>query len=147
MEHIVYRGAHLRYSTVAVAAPGPRPRGVRVHGRKREPVEPPLQAHVANLPQHRQSALTLGRGLPMHQRRAHRASGKAQREILARPLGDLKRLVDVAQRGVVGQQHSARYRETVGVRDDEGMRHRVGPPGHGQRPVVIVAPPRTAQRP
>ena len=27
------------------------------------------------------------------------------------------------------------------------MRHRVGPPGHGQRPVVILAPPRTAQRP
>ena len=27
------------------------------------------------------------------------------------------------------------------------MRHRVGPAGHGQRPVVIVAPPRTAQCP
>ena len=49
----------------------------------------------------------------MHQRHAQRPPGKAQREILARPLGDLKRLVDVVERGVVGQQHSIRYRTTV----------------------------------
>ena len=75
MEQIVYRGAHLGYSTVAVAAPGPLPRGVHVHGRKQELVEPPLQAHVADLPQHRQSALTLRRGLPMHQRHTQRHTG------------------------------------------------------------------------
>ena len=70
--------------------------------------EPPVQAHVADLPQHRQSALTLGRGLPMHQRESQRHPGKAQRDILTRSLGDLKRLLDVAQRGVVGQQHPGR---------------------------------------
>ncbi len=114
-EQIVYRCAHLGYGTVAVAAPGPLPRGVHVHGRKRVLVEPPVQAHVADLPQHRQSALTLRRGVPMHQRHTQRPPGQAQREILTRSLDDLQRLLDVAQRGVVGQQHSARYRETVGV--------------------------------
>ena len=83
----------------------------------------------------------------MHQRDAQRAPGQAQRDILTRSLGDLQRLLDVAQRGVVGQQHPARYRGTVGVCDDDGMRHRVGAAGHGQRPVEVVAPPRTAQRP
>ena len=83
----------------------------------------------------------------MHQRETQRPPGKAQRDILTRSLGDLQRLLDVAQRGVVGQQHPARYRETVGECDDQGMRHRVGAAGHGQRPVVVVAPPRTAQRP
>jgi hypothetical protein len=39
----------------------------------------------------------------MHQRKAQRPPGTAQREILARSLGDLQRLLDVAQRGVVGQ--------------------------------------------
>ena len=64
-----------------------------------------MQAHVADLPEHLQSALTLCRGVPMHQRDAQRAPGKAQREILTRSLGDPQRLLDVAQRGVVGQQH------------------------------------------
>ena len=81
-EQIVHGGAHLRYSTVAVAAPGPLPRGVHVDDRKQEQVEPPVQAHVADLPQHRQSALTLRRGVPMHQRDAQRVPGKAQRDIL-----------------------------------------------------------------
>ena len=40
-EQIVYRCAHLRYGTVAVAAPGPLPRGVHVDDRKQEQVEPP----------------------------------------------------------------------------------------------------------
>jgi hypothetical protein len=105
--------AHLGYGTVAVAAPGPLPRAPHVEDRKHEQVEPPAQAHVADLPQHRQSALTLGRGLPMHQCHAQRPPGRAQREILAQPLSDRQRLVDVAERGVVGQQHSIRYRTTV----------------------------------
>ena len=46
----------------------------------------------------------------MHQRDAQREPGKAQREILTRSLGDPQRLLDVAQRGVVGQQHPTRYR-------------------------------------
>ena len=91
----------------------------------------------------------------MHQRDAQRAPGKAEREILARSLGDLKRLLDVAQRGVVGQQHPGRYRETVGVCDDD--RHatsgrRCGPwpaPGrrssrHPARPSAHRAVPRVA---
>ena len=51
----------------------------------------------------------------MHQRDAQREPGKAQREILTRSLGDPQRLLDVAQRGVVGQQHPTAYRQTVAV--------------------------------
>jgi hypothetical protein len=59
-------------------------------------------------------------------------------------LGARERLLDVAQGGVVGQQHPVRDRGTVGERDDGGMRPWVGPACHGQRPVEVVAPPRTA---
>ena len=83
----------------------------------------------------------------MQQRHTQDPPGIAQRDILTPSLRDLKRLLEVAQRRVVGQQHSAHYRESVGVGVDAGARHWVGPPSHGQRPVVIVAPPRAAQCP
>ena len=66
-------------------------------------------------------------GLVNSQRHTHRTPGQAQREILTRSLDDLQRLLDVAQRGVVGQHYSARYRDTVGPPDDEAMRHRARP--------------------
>ena len=45
----------------------------------------------------------------MHQRQAQRVSGVAQREIVSGSFGDLQRLINELQRGVVGQQHLDAY--------------------------------------
>ena len=47
-------------------------------------------------------------------------SGQAQCDIIAGSLGDLHRLPDRAQRGVIGQKHPVLYRVTVGPGDDTG---------------------------
>ena len=61
----------------------------------------PVQAHVAQLCQHLQAALTVCCGVAVHQRQAHRQSGIAQREIVTGSFGDLQRLINQLQRGVV----------------------------------------------
>ncbi len=68
-----------------------------------------LQAHLAQLCEHRQSALTICCGVAVHQRQAQRLSGVAQREIVSGSFGDLQRLINQLQRGVVGQQRPNAY--------------------------------------
>jgi hypothetical protein len=45
----------------------------------------------------------------VHQRQAQRVSGVAQREIVSGSFGDLQRLINELERGVVGQQHLDGY--------------------------------------
>jgi len=45
----------------------------------------------------------------VHQRQAQRISGVAQREIVSGSSGDLQRLINELERGVVGQQHLDGY--------------------------------------
>ena len=45
----------------------------------------------------------------VHQRQAQRVSGVAQREIVSGSFGDLQRLINELQRGVVGQQRPNAY--------------------------------------
>lgn len=66
-----------------------------------------VQAHVAQLGEHLQSALTICWGVAVHQRQAQRVSGVAQREIISGSFRDLQRLVNELQRGVVGCLYSA----------------------------------------
>ena len=63
-----------------------------------------MLVRVAQLCQHRQSALTVCWGVAVQQRQAQRVSGVAQREIVSGSFGDLQRLINELQRGVVGQQ-------------------------------------------
>ena len=63
-----------------------------------------MQAHVAKLSEHLQSALTLCRGVAVHQRQAQGVLGVAQREIVSGSFGVVHRLFSELQRGVVGQQ-------------------------------------------
>ena len=72
-----------------------------------------MQAHVTDLRQQLQSALMLRCAVPLRQRDTHHVLGKAERGIVARSFGDLQRLVELAHRGVVGEEHPVAYPEAV----------------------------------
>ena len=78
------------------------------------------QPHVADLHYDLQPAVTVGRGVPTQQRDTQRVLGQAQCDNVAGSLGGLHRLLDGAQRGVIGPKHPVMYCETVGPGDDTG---------------------------
>ena len=103
--------AHIRCMAPSRSPRRPSPaRPTRRRSGVRTEVKPPAQAHVADSRQQLQSAVTLCDGVAMYQREAHRQPGIGQCEIVTGSFGDPQRIVDLAQRGVVGLQHAARYR-------------------------------------
>ena len=68
-----------------------------------------LALPLAGLHHQLQPAVTVGRGVPIQQRATQRVLGEDQCVIAAGPLGGLHRLLDRAQRGVIGPKHPVRY--------------------------------------
>ena len=91
--------------------------------------------------------MTVGRGVPIQQRDTQRVLGDAQCGIVAGPFGGLHRLLDRAQRGIIGPKHPVQDSHTVGPEDDKGEDCRVAVSGHRDGVVEVLAPSGTAQPP
>ena len=106
---IVHDFAHHRNGSIAVAEPGPFP-GRKQLGERDQGGNTLAQPHVAGLRHHLQPAVTVGCGVPIYQRNTQPVLGEAQCDIVAGSLGGLHRLLDRAQRGVIGPKHPVAYR-------------------------------------
>ena len=115
-----------------------------------------LYACGTNLRQHVESALKVCGGV-VNQRDSEGHPQLHQRDVVTGPLGELERSLDVAQRGIVGQKHSSRYRGRVlepengsvdsgsaswanSTAQSKSSRHRLLPVVHLATPRNICAP-------
>src|SRR6516225_1318967 len=106
-----------------------------------------MPTHIAYLLQQLKSALTVPFCAPMQQHGSEHQRHGAQDDIVARCLGDLQRLLEIANRFIVNPKHAVGDPVTVLQGQYQTESPRVGLPGYYRGVVEVLAPSGTTRRP